>query len=212
MMAGVQQPGMTGQVKEDFINRFFELGIRIENGQLKIKSDMLNMNEFIEPNSENEFPHLKFTYCSILFVYQIDGKKGFDFNHFDGKTELSKEYFLNQTQSRAVSNCAHGLNLAGETMLGYYHSLAFNNILRNNTFINCNKFGDQTSKESAGVVSFVSYNWGRDDVPLQYNKVFENNTVLGGGRVLFQRQRNLISTNNTFLPDVKIMVDDVQLK
>jgi len=99
---------------------------------------------------------------------------------------------LNQSQSRAVSNCAHGLNLAGGTMLGYYHSLAYNNIVRNNTCINCDKYGDQTSKESAGVVSFVSYNRGRGDVPLQYNNVFQNNNALGGGRILFQRQQNLI--------------------
>jgi hypothetical protein len=97
-------------------------------------------------------------------------------------------------------------------MLGFYHSLAYNNIVRNNTFINCDKYGDQTSKESAGVVSFVSYNWGRGDVPLQYNNVFQNNTALGGGHILFQRQRNLINTNNTFSPDVKVMVDGVQLE
>jgi hypothetical protein len=58
----------------------------------------------------------------------------------------------------------------------------------------------------------VSYNWGRGDVPLQYNNVFENNTVLGGGRVLFQRQRNLINRNNSFSPDVKVIMDDVKLK
>jgi hypothetical protein len=115
-------------------------------------------------------------------------------------------------ENNMVTNCAHGLNLAGGTMLTYYHSLAYNNIVRNNTFINCDKYGDQNSAEGAGVVSFVSYNWGRGDVPLQYNNVFENNTVLGGGRVLFQRQRNLINRNNSLSPDVKVIIDDVKLK
>ncbi|CAN0044150.1 unnamed protein product, partial [Discosporangium mesarthrocarpum] len=30
---GAQQPGMTGQVKEEIVTRFGELGVRIEGGQ-----------------------------------------------------------------------------------------------------------------------------------------------------------------------------------
>ena len=101
MMAGVQQPGMTGQVKEDVINRFFELGIAIENGQLKIKPDMLNPNEFIQPNSENEFPHLKFTYCSIPFVYQLDGKSGLEISS-KGKKEFVESYVMSVSQSQFI--------------------------------------------------------------------------------------------------------------
>jgi hypothetical protein len=101
MMAGVQQPGMTGQVKEDIISRFFELGIRIENGQLKIKSDMLSRNEFIQSNSENKFPHLKFTYCSIPFVYQLDGKSGIEI-FSNGKKELIESYVLSASQSQII--------------------------------------------------------------------------------------------------------------
>jgi hypothetical protein len=33
-MMGAQQPGLTGQVKEDFIARLLELGIRVQNGCL----------------------------------------------------------------------------------------------------------------------------------------------------------------------------------
>ena len=33
-MMGAQQPGLTGQVKEDFISRLIELGVRVENGCL----------------------------------------------------------------------------------------------------------------------------------------------------------------------------------
>ena len=100
-MAGVQQPGMTGLVKEDIISRFYELGIVIEDGNLKIKPDLLKKNEFIRPNSENEFPHLSFTYCSVPFVYQIDGKKGIEFstiNHIDN----NDKYELTDLQSQAV--------------------------------------------------------------------------------------------------------------
>ncbi|NNJ70650.1 MAG: hypothetical protein HKP10_05110 [Kiritimatiellales bacterium] len=33
-MMGAQQPGLTGQVKEDFISRLIEVGVRVENGRL----------------------------------------------------------------------------------------------------------------------------------------------------------------------------------
>ncbi|MDD5183649.1 MAG: hypothetical protein PHS84_00125 [Paludibacter sp.] len=104
MMAGVQQPGMTGQVKEDIISRFFELGIVVDNGCISIKPSILKADEFIQPNSENEFSHLKFTYCSVPFVYQIDGKQGFEIIQQNGKTKRSQDYSLIPSQSRAVFN------------------------------------------------------------------------------------------------------------
>lgn len=63
-MAGVQQPGMTGQVKEDIINRFFELGLRVEEGILRIADTMINPREFADGE-------LRFTYCSVPFVYTL---------------------------------------------------------------------------------------------------------------------------------------------
>jgi hypothetical protein len=104
MMAGVQQPGMTGQVKEDVISRFYELGIVIENGRLSIKPDLLNPNEFIQPNSENEFPHLKFTYCNVPFEYQLNGKSGIDVLWQEGKSDFIDGYTLNAALSRVVFN------------------------------------------------------------------------------------------------------------
>jgi len=102
MMAGVQQPGMTGQVKEDIINRFFELGVQIENGCISIKPTILNPKEFIQASSENKYPHLSFSYCSVLVVYQIDGNKGMELIYKDGTTERSAGYSLNLTQSNSV--------------------------------------------------------------------------------------------------------------
>ena len=34
---GAQQPGMTGQVKEDVISRFGELGVEVNNGIIKLQ-------------------------------------------------------------------------------------------------------------------------------------------------------------------------------
>jgi hypothetical protein len=45
--AGVQQPGMTGQVKEDIINRFLELGVSVEDGTVVFAPCMLSRDEFL---------------------------------------------------------------------------------------------------------------------------------------------------------------------
>ncbi|MBR6492627.1 MAG: hypothetical protein IKT13_01695, partial [Paludibacteraceae bacterium] len=62
-MAGVQQPGMTGQVKEDIISRWFELGIRVRDGQITFAPTMLTDADFI--NGE-----LRFTYCGTEIIYK----------------------------------------------------------------------------------------------------------------------------------------------
>jgi len=100
MMAGVQQPGMTGQVKEDIISRFFELGISVKQGKLSIQPDMPDISEFIAGDT----PHLSFTYCSIPFTYIIDGKTGIDIQYTDGKSEQIAGYTLSVEQSEKIFN------------------------------------------------------------------------------------------------------------
>jgi len=100
MMAGVQQPGMTGQVKEDIISRFNELGVQVQNGCLTIKPILLKSDEFIR--STSEAPHLSFTYCSIPFVYKQNGQKGIELIYADGKVEKVNGYTLNRVQSQVV--------------------------------------------------------------------------------------------------------------
>ncbi|PXX98059.1 hypothetical protein DF185_17165 [Marinifilum breve] len=62
--AGVKQPGMTGQVKEDFISRMGELGIRIDQGKIVFDLPLLNEKEVLE-NSE------VFTYYDLQNAKQI---------------------------------------------------------------------------------------------------------------------------------------------
>ena len=108
MMAGVQQPGMTGQVKEDIISRYFELGVVISKGQLSVQPIILNSEEFIKPDgsAQNEYscPYLSFTYCSVSFVYLLDGKSGMEMVYHDKVTEVVTSYTLDALQSRAVFN------------------------------------------------------------------------------------------------------------
>jgi len=102
IMAGVQQPGMTGQVKEDIISRFFELGIQVENGVIYIKPIILNKAEFVQVSEKQNAPQLSFTYCTVNFVYVIDGNHGIDVHYNDGKIDYNTNYSLTNQQSKAV--------------------------------------------------------------------------------------------------------------
>ncbi len=68
-MAGAQQPGMTGQVKEDIISRWFELGVSVHNGQITFAPTMLTDADFV--NGE-----LRFTYCGTEVVYKHSAVSG----------------------------------------------------------------------------------------------------------------------------------------
>ncbi|WP_231631451.1 hypothetical protein [Halolactibacillus sp. JCM 19043] len=50
--AGVQQPGMTGQVKEDILSRFGELGVTVKNGQLSFDPVLLSKEEFLTTDQQ----------------------------------------------------------------------------------------------------------------------------------------------------------------
>lgn len=46
--AGVKQPGMTGQVKEDFITRITELGVRIHDGKISFDPFLVHPEDFLD--------------------------------------------------------------------------------------------------------------------------------------------------------------------
>jgi hypothetical protein len=86
--AGAQQPGMTGQVKEDFLTRMRELGIHIENGEVKFQFSLINPEEFLKQKSVFEYFDLKgekkqiilnegqlaFTFCQVPIVYTVSSE------------------------------------------------------------------------------------------------------------------------------------------
>jgi hypothetical protein len=89
-MSGVQQPGMTGQVKEDIISRFFELGVQVQNGQITFCPVMLTDADFLPSNLSPlasagspkkpafwgalnlspEYGELRFSYCGTEIIYR----------------------------------------------------------------------------------------------------------------------------------------------
>jgi hypothetical protein len=62
---GAKQPGMTGQVKEEVLTRWGELGISILKGQLVLNPRFLKKTEFFADG------HLEFTYCGVPVIYRL---------------------------------------------------------------------------------------------------------------------------------------------
>ncbi|MCR4736265.1 MAG: hypothetical protein K5829_14805 [Treponema sp.] len=60
---GAKQPGMTGQVKEEILTRWGELGVDIVNGCANFKPEILKKSEFFEDGS------LKFSWCGSSITY-----------------------------------------------------------------------------------------------------------------------------------------------
>ena len=53
--AGVKQPGMTGQVKEDILARFAEIGVHIEAGCVGFRTGLLDRSEVLDSPGELSF-------------------------------------------------------------------------------------------------------------------------------------------------------------
>lgn len=82
---GAQQPGMTGQVKEDIISRFGELGVFVNDGKLGFDPCMLRKSEFLTKKLLFQYVDVQgktidlpleekslcFTYCQIPIIYKI---------------------------------------------------------------------------------------------------------------------------------------------
>ena len=81
---GAQQPGLTGQVKEDVLARFRQLGVHVSEGALHFDPLLLDSEEFLKQaarwrystgngdHSESLQPQtLAFTICGVLVVYRL---------------------------------------------------------------------------------------------------------------------------------------------
>jgi hypothetical protein len=100
---GAQQPGMTGQVKEDILSRFGELGVFVKNGQLYFNPCLLRKSEFLEEAKTFEYVDVRqetrqlplekeslcFTYCQVPIVYTLAAENKLTIVHKDGAQTTS---------------------------------------------------------------------------------------------------------------------------
>jgi hypothetical protein len=114
--AGAQQPGMTGQVKEDFIARLGEMGVYVENGELAFVPQLICRTEFlaesktfhycdVQGNSrtlELEPGTLAFTYCQVPVVAYRNGPQHIRVTFADGTAQHVDGLKLDAVTSAAV--------------------------------------------------------------------------------------------------------------
>jgi hypothetical protein len=98
--AGARQPGMTGQVKEEVITRFGELGIRVQDGRVSFRPRLLRPAEFLAADREFRYlgvdnnwqtlaltaNSLAFTWCQVPIVYTLSDDASVSVE-LDGKTQ-----------------------------------------------------------------------------------------------------------------------------
>jgi hypothetical protein len=113
---GAQQPGMTGQVKEDILCRFGELGVFVEEGKLQFHPCLLRKREFLKEektykyiNVEQEQNELQlgenslaFTYCQVPIVYEIANENSIEIFKNDNSNEKLKSLVLDFVTSEKI--------------------------------------------------------------------------------------------------------------
>lgn len=113
---GAQQPGMTGQVKEDILSRYGELGVVIEDGRLHFRPLLLRRQEFL--SSERTFDYrdingnrkslllgertLAFTYCQVPMIYCMGDSYSIEILFNNGQKRMDNGSSLNIELSRAL--------------------------------------------------------------------------------------------------------------
>jgi hypothetical protein len=114
--AGVQQPGMTGQVKEDLISRLGEMGVAVEGGQLNFRAYLVSRGEFLvkartfrfydldgqERSLDLEPGTLAFTTCQVPVVAHRSGPPRIQTTFTDGSCRTVEGLRLDAETSTAI--------------------------------------------------------------------------------------------------------------
>lgn len=114
---GAKQPGMTGQVKEDIISRFGELGVIVESGKISFNPGLLRRSEFLR--SPDDFHYissgntekiiilgidsLAFTICQVPVIYHISSRNFIRITTEEGNSEI-EGLTLNAATCTAIFN------------------------------------------------------------------------------------------------------------
>lgn len=113
---GAQQPGMTGQVKEDILTRIGELGVKMKDGKLQFQPSFLKKEEFLLKDTEVTFvmldgskkvmnlekDSLAFTTCQVPVIYKINTTSKIVLNYKNGATKTFETLELNKEESKKI--------------------------------------------------------------------------------------------------------------
>ena len=113
---GAQQPGMTGQVKEDVLVRRTELGVAVKQGRLHFMPHMLKKDEFLPGAKSIAYTDiagntqqleiaqqsLMFTCCQVPVTYSISDVSKLTIAYANGKMEEQDACVLDEALSRKL--------------------------------------------------------------------------------------------------------------
>lgn len=113
---GAQQPGMTGQVKEDLLCRFGELGVRVSEGKIHFDRALLHAEEFLSTPATFEYvdvtqtwqtvdlpaDSLAYTLCQVPVVHLRGDRSSLELTLADGRTERFDGLELDLEWSRKI--------------------------------------------------------------------------------------------------------------
>jgi hypothetical protein len=115
--AGAQQPGMTGLVKEELLTRLLEVGIRIEDGEIRINPLLLRRAELVDaPATWNLYDldlqeiaidlpagSLGMTLCQVPIVFSVvAGEAAVEVRYADGRADRRPGLRVDRVASRRV--------------------------------------------------------------------------------------------------------------
>jgi hypothetical protein len=114
--AGAKQPGMTGQVKEEILTRWGELGVYVEGGRISFRPRLLSEGEFLKEPAE--FSHIDcdgrqqtlsvdgdsfaFTLCQVPVICTIGDVEGIVVSTADGEETLLEGHTLPEGTSAEI--------------------------------------------------------------------------------------------------------------
>jgi hypothetical protein len=114
--SGAQQPGMTGQVKEEILTRMGELGAQVRNGEIHFEPALLKKSEFFGvphvfkyhdiDGASAEWPlgpdTLAFTFCQVPVCYELSDRVSITVEKQDGGSVELHQSFLAKDISSAI--------------------------------------------------------------------------------------------------------------
>ena len=118
---GAQQPGMTGQVKEDLLCRFGELGVRVTGGQLQFDRALMHEGEFLTEGATFEYVDVKqalqsialhegslaYTVCQVPVVHLRGDSPQIEVKRTNGQTERIAGTQLSRELSNHIFRRSH---------------------------------------------------------------------------------------------------------
>ncbi len=98
--SGAQQPGMTGQVKEEVLTRLGELGVRVVDGRVGVVPALLPVEELMSVDDGQ--PAARFSFCAVPMTITVGDQVSATVVRVDGSTTSSDGSWLSVEDSAAI--------------------------------------------------------------------------------------------------------------